>query len=388
MAEDCGLGVAGEGAASPDEKIAAVPHAQDDGFLDLLYAAAVEPGLWPCAMEQFADLLGGSGAWLSRLSVADGSGEGVLARIDPDMATLYAEHYAGINPFSNAPDPDAFMAAWTPTILTDEAWMPKADLAQREYYNDFMRPQDIHSFMIVRLAAHGFDVSSLTVNRPRGREPFGHTELAQAQRLHGHLRRAFRMTERLASSGLAEDDLEHAVAGAAVFLLDGDGRLQRMTPAAEALLANRDDLSVASGRLTATGDHSERLEGLITAAAARDPTARRDGSLMLSGTEGRPPLSVERIRGGGGRRGASRRRRGVLLPGAGGGAGGAPRLPAGGRAPPPGGAEGTPEGETGATRGLSEPPVRSPGDTPRRKLGAVNRIHAVAKLLAAGGARR
>lgn len=365
-----------------------MPHAQDDGFLDLLYAAAVEPGLWPCAMEQFADLLGGSGAWLSRLSVADGSGEGVLARIDPDMATLYAEHYAGINPFSNAPDPDAFMAAWTPTILTDEAWMPKADLAQREYYNDFMRPQDIHSFMIVRLAAHGFDVSSLTVNRPRGREPFGHTELAQAQRLHGHLRRAFRMTERLASSGLAEDDLEHAVAGAAVFLLDGDGRLQRMTPAAEALLANRDDLSVAGGRLTATGDHSGRLEGLITAAAARDPTARRDGSLMLSGTEGRPPLSIEVIRGRSERLAVFRQQPAVIVTCAEAGAGDDPRLTSRERDALTWVAEGKSDWEIGVILGLSETTVRFHVDNARRKLGAVNRIHAVAKLLAAGGARR
>ena len=35
----------------------------DEGFLDLLYSAAVQPELWIPAMERFADMLGGSGAW-------------------------------------------------------------------------------------------------------------------------------------------------------------------------------------------------------------------------------------------------------------------------------------------------------------------------------------
>ena len=115
----------------------------DEGFLDLLYSAAVQPELWIPAMERFADMLGGSGAWLSRISVADGSGAGIVARIDPDSAKAYDQYYGGINPFSNEPDPAAYMASWTPTILTDEAWLPKTELARNEYYNDFMRPQDI-----------------------------------------------------------------------------------------------------------------------------------------------------------------------------------------------------------------------------------------------------
>ena len=75
--------------------------------------------------------------------MADGSGAGIVARIDPDSAKAYDQYYGGINPFSNEPDPAAYMASWTPTILTDEAWLPKTELARNEYYNDFMRPQDI-----------------------------------------------------------------------------------------------------------------------------------------------------------------------------------------------------------------------------------------------------
>src|SRR5438128_88602 len=97
-------------------------------FLDHLYDAAVQPDRWPVVMEELADLLGSSGAWLTRMSVVDGSGHGVLARIDPEWATLYDTYYARLNPFSNEPDPAAFMQTWRPEILTDQDWLPRNEL--------------------------------------------------------------------------------------------------------------------------------------------------------------------------------------------------------------------------------------------------------------------
>jgi hypothetical protein len=95
----------------------------------------------------------------------------VLSRIDPEMAKLYEDYYGGINPFSNATDPEAYMADWRPSILTDAECMPRAQIARTEYFNDFMRPQDIQSFMILRLEAHGLEVSTITVNRAKSTRP-------------------------------------------------------------------------------------------------------------------------------------------------------------------------------------------------------------------------
>jgi len=36
------------------------------GFVDLVYEAAVEPGLWVRVLEKFADLAGGAKAWMRR----------------------------------------------------------------------------------------------------------------------------------------------------------------------------------------------------------------------------------------------------------------------------------------------------------------------------------
>ena len=357
--------------------------AQHEGFLDVLYSAAVEPDLWVEAMERFTDILGGSGAWLSRTSVADGSGAGIVSRIDPDSAKAYDQYYGSINPFSNEPDPEAYMAGWKPMILTDEDWIPRAELARNEYYNDFMRPQDIQSAMIIRLAACGLEVSALTINRPHSGERFGPREMRRARRYHGHLRRAFRLTGLLADSGLADGDLEtrHTRQGEALFLLDDLGRLRRMNPAAERLLARRDDLRAIGGRLAAPADTSGRLDALIAGAGGRSPGARTGGAMALRTNEARPPLSVTVTPARSERLAVFHQRPAVIVCVAEQDVGDDVRLTGRERDALSWVAEGKSDWEIGVILSLSETTVRFHVDNARRKLKAVNRAQAVARLL-------
>lgn len=269
-------------------------RADDSGFLDLLYNAAVEPDLWVPVMEQFADMIGGNSAWLSRLNVGDGAGSGVLARLDPAYSAIYLEHYAGVNPFSTTPDPRAFMSGWKPMITTDDQWVPKEDLVGSEYYNDFLAPQQVHSMAMVRLAAHDLDVCAITVHRSEKAGAFQRAELDLANRLHPHLIRAFSLTEKLTAAGSLHDDmataLDHSPFG--VFLLDDTGRLRRTNRAADRLLAGG-GLRVMGGRLIASRTESARqLEALIHAAASHDDAVRAGGSMVLRTVAGRTPLSV------------------------------------------------------------------------------------------------
>lgn len=358
-------------------------NSQDEGFLDLLYGAAVEPDRWVPAMERFADMLGGSGAWLSRLSMADGSGTGLVARIDPNMEQPYDQYYGRLNPFSNAPDPQAFMAGWTPTILTDQDWLPKADLARKEYYNDFMRPQDIQSVMMIRLAACGLEISSLTINRPPSSEAFGPRELARARQYHSHIRRAFRLTEILSDSGLANDDLEsqHGGRRECVFLLDDDGRVRRMNGAAERLIARREDLTAVSGFLRAPGDSSGRLEALVAAAAGGPFGGRTGGSVVLPTSEARRQLSVMVAPAQSDRMAVFLQRPAVIVCVTEHGVDDAVHLTAREQESLAWVAEGKSDWEIATILGLSETTVRFHVDNARKKLGAVNRAQAVGRLL-------
>lgn len=338
-------------------------------------------------MDRFADMLGGSGTWLSRLSMADGSGIGIVSRIDPERTAPYDAYYGRINPYSNAADPQAFMAGWAPTIVTDEDLVPRAQLARNEYFHDFMKPQDIQSFMIVRLEAHGLEISSLTINRPSRRDPFGPSELARARRFHGHFRRAFRLSERLATSGLIDNDLEvqRTGAGDAIFLLDDEGRLKRTNAAADALLARRDDLRAVGGHLTTPDDPSGRLTALVAAAGARAAGERTGGSMSLHASESRPPLNVTVAPMRSDRLAIFRQRPAVIVCVSEPGVGTDARLTVRERDALSWVAQGKSDWEIAAILGLSETTVRFHVDNARKKLGAVNRAQAVARLMAGNG---
>jgi DNA-binding CsgD family transcriptional regulator len=270
-------------------------RADDSGFLDLLYNAAVDPGLWVPVMEQFADMIGGNSAWLSRLNVADGTGSGVLARIDPAYTTLYENHYAAVNPFSTTPDPRAFMSGWKPMITTDDQWVAKDDLVNSEYYNEFLAPQEVHSLAMVRLAAHDLEVCAISVHRSEKAGVFQSADLELANRLHPHLIRAFNLTEKLTAAGLLNDDmaaaLDHSPFG--VFLLDDTGKVRRTNKPADRLLTGGAGLCVNGGRLSASrGEAARELDALIARAASGDRTRRAGGSMVLRRSPGRSPLSV------------------------------------------------------------------------------------------------
>src|SRR5580765_1494601 len=132
-----------------------MPNFDQSQFLDLVYGAAVDPEMWIPAMAMYADAVGGEKGWLSLLDLVDGTGGGLISRIDPDMMELYALQFADRNPLHRVDDPHQFLQGWAPRILTDEDWMAKSDLVRTEYYNDFLRPQDIHSCIMVRLARRG-----------------------------------------------------------------------------------------------------------------------------------------------------------------------------------------------------------------------------------------
>jgi DNA-binding CsgD family transcriptional regulator len=264
-------------------------------LLDLIYGAMADPGLWVVAMEGMADTLGGNSAWLSQLSVEDGSGSGLLARIDPVMPGRYVEYYAGLNPFANIPHSGDYLSRWTPTIKTDNDWYAKSDLVKTEYYNDFMRPQQVHSVLMIDLDVQGVETSTVNINRAESRGPFSADDRAVAAALHPHLIRAFKLsrvfTGPTALGDAAVAALDQSTHG--LFILGGAGRLRHVNRAGERLVARRRGLGLVDGRLVgATARVSKTLEALILTAGSADPAIRGGGAMALPSADGGPPLSV------------------------------------------------------------------------------------------------
>ena len=259
----------------------AMPDASPESLIDIIYGAVSEPDLWHSVMESTADAVHGSSAWLSHLSMLDGTGGGLITRIDPAMPALYASHYALRNPLSNVVDPETYLRAWTPRILTDEDWMAKEDLLASEYFNDFLKPQDIYSTVMIRLAKRGSEVATLNINRSQKHPQFGQADLKMLAALHPHLIRAFRLTEMFIG-------LENTANGVlSVFsrlaqpyiLLDANGRILHANPSAESYL-------VDDGRIAVRGN-------VLSAKSPRDAARLSHAIALASKTRGAMASSIE-----------------------------------------------------------------------------------------------
>lgn len=266
----------------------------ESAFLDRVYAAVVEPSQWAGALEGFADLMHGSSVFLSRLSLIDGRGPTLTARIDPYWRRVYNEHYSAMNPYSRAADPHAFLRGWTPKIVTGDDWLDEDALEQSPYYHEFMRPQDVRSVMFARLAARDLRICAITVNRPKSRGAFTPDDLATARRMHPHLLRAFRLSEDLAATGGVRAGFEAALEHSpyALALLGEDGSVVRMNRAAERLVADQRAVRVMNGRFVASQPSDDRtLQALIGAATSR--TIPRSGAMSLRSPNLALPLKAQ-----------------------------------------------------------------------------------------------
>ena len=275
----------------------------ESDFLDGLYGAVIEPELWVSVLERLADLIGASSGFLSQLDVVSGAGQGVIARVDPAMPEIYVRHFADKNILSLVDDFPKYRKSWTPIIITDEDWVPKETLTRSEYYNDFLRPQDIHSILTIRLALHDSTVSAVNLHRGRSREQFAGDDLETMRRLHPHLIRAFRLSGQLAMDRQADQDAATLFeqSSHALFLVDDGGRVLRVNPAGEALARLGVGLSTIGGRLGAAHPAAaRRLDALISRAATPEGEHRGGGSMRLDSPEGGFPLliSVSPVRPG------------------------------------------------------------------------------------------
>jgi len=264
-------------------------------FLDALYDAATNPVGWPAVMASFADMIGGSSSLLSRFSIVDGSGSVIRSRSDPINFQIYFDHFADRNPLHAVEDPDSYVSHWRPRILTDEDWMPKDALLRSEFHNDFLCRQDIHSHLMIRLALVGDQCCVLNVHRPERRGQFDQRDLEVAAHYHQHLIRAFELSRKLSSGGALGGSLGGLFddCGHGLFLLDRQARVLKLNGAAEAMAQAADGLRVIGGRLKAAStENARRLEGLVAAAAARDPEQRTGGSMPLRLADRARPLSV------------------------------------------------------------------------------------------------
>jgi DNA-binding CsgD family transcriptional regulator len=171
--------------------------------------------------------------------------------------------------------------------------VPRSTLLRGAYFNEYMRPHELHWGMILWLDCRGAIQEYLSMTRARGAGEFERGDVELAERLLPHLRRALLLDRRLLRRGLhpagAEavlDALRHAL-----LLIDDHGAAIHVNRAAERLLAGRDGLAIERGQLcAATAVLTARLQGLLAQAVGRSGGVPMSGTMALPRPSGRRPL--------------------------------------------------------------------------------------------------
>ncbi len=263
-------------------------------LIQQIYAAAYDPAKWVGVMEKLSDAVGGLRGCLTRINMTDGTAvEAILMRSDPSWVDAYAQHFSKANVFQTATDSESYDKLRRAPVQTDENCLPREDYAGSEYFNDFMRPQDVDRAMFIHLGIAGQVVSNINIGRRTG-ETFEQSDLDFAARIQPHMTRAYELSRQIAQPmgvirNLAEA-LQHSPH--ALFLVDADCSLTFANTVAERLLARERGLIVIGGRLTpAQSDAARRFEMLIGHAARRDG-ARTGGSMSVPRPGARFPLAL------------------------------------------------------------------------------------------------
>lgn len=118
---------------------------------DQIFAALHGVGTWRHFLDSTRRLLPNGQAYLFYHDAGSGAGAFPLsAGTDDAMVAAYNRHYSTLNPWM----PHAAQRPLGRVVQAD-TMLPRADLAETEFYNDYLKPQDIHTGVGVTIQRDG-----------------------------------------------------------------------------------------------------------------------------------------------------------------------------------------------------------------------------------------
>jgi DNA-binding CsgD family transcriptional regulator/PAS domain-containing protein len=169
----------------------------DEAFqrlVDLAYEAGAEPERWPTFLAAYTELLGDRTASLSHHDFT--RHEGAMAfshRTDPAWVRSYAEVYAALNPWTTRGADQMRTGA----VLTSSDTISDRELERTEFFNGFLKEQDVLYSLAAVIERSADSVTFMTVQASEKRGPFGERHIRFVTPLMPHLRRAFELHRRL-----------------------------------------------------------------------------------------------------------------------------------------------------------------------------------------------
>lgn len=261
-------------------------------LIGLIYDAAVEPGLWPEAMDAMARAIGARTGILYRFDLKHRRAEQIAdLHLDPGLQEAYESHYCRIDTWNQR-----VQSMPAGQILPTQHLIADRELERSEFYADILRPQDIFYATggMVERDHSGFAVFGLQRGRHAG--PFGDAETRHLAQIFPHLRRSLRIRRELKAALAARDLLASALdlSGEGVLILDARCRLLFRSRSAARHVGEGGRLRLVRDRLA--GANAAETAALHAAVARAAMTAdgrgfASGGSLALARSAA-PPLML------------------------------------------------------------------------------------------------
>jgi len=232
---------------------------------DRLYGAVYDDGLWDDALSTFRQRLGGVHGALGYFDGGTLEEVVLAADCEPEFAASFLDP-TRINPVINE-----VMARPAGYIFTDAMLMSREALERGAFFNEWLRPQGLRSFVSVVTIRHGIVRGQFGMIRGGSQPPFDDHDVSFLRQLAPTLQNASRLRRQVGALRLAgeADAFERLSIG--FIVVDGHGRLLSANASAEGFLAAPGcGLDVQRGYVTAHSPAERTLLRRAIAGASTD----------------------------------------------------------------------------------------------------------------------
>lgn len=263
--------------------------------VDRIYVTVADPGGWIEVLQRLSSLLGATVGTLDLYDVTLRSGDIAAAfNLDPDFCRIYREQAAGKNLWVNS------RRAWelpAGTVLTGQMLVSDETLEKSEFYQEYLRSQNIFHLIGSRLLEEKLFTANLTLLRPKSKGSFGTSQIDIMECLMPHLLRAIQMQSRLADVIEREKASNEALdlLPFGVILVTSSGKPVLVNKIASEIAATRDGLILRRELVTASSpsEGAALLRLISKASAAYEKVGPHPGgALRFSRPSLKPALVV------------------------------------------------------------------------------------------------
>jgi DNA-binding CsgD family transcriptional regulator len=262
-------------------------------LIEMIYAAPLGDVSWRALLGALKDFVGADLAfmWL-KSKITNNTFIAEVINIDISYVSSYRSYYKPLNPYLKPLE--KFREN---KIIFGEEIIERRQLMKTEFFNDFMRPQDMYSVMGGIIINNPTMIAVVSFYRGQERPIFSEEARISWEFILPHLRRScvffHSLADRENSILQTRATLEHHENG--VFLLDGYGKTLWANPRAEDLLEKQDGIQLKGGIISLHRPHEDgqlrRLISLYSSPLINNGASEND-FLLVSRPSGKQPFVI------------------------------------------------------------------------------------------------